>query len=57
MDNESMIEKLVELLKEANDLGHNAELQLDRELFAQWLIEHGVVIGGDKHEMHAHDET
>ena len=35
---------LIRLLEQANDLGHNAESEHDRELFARYLLDNGVSI-------------
>ena len=35
---------LTEILNEANEEGHNAESEYNRELFAEFLISHGVCI-------------
>lgn len=35
---------LIRLLEQANDIGHNAETDQDRELFARYLLDNGVSI-------------
>ena len=37
-------ELLVQILEEANDEGHNAETDYDREFFADFLIEKGIIV-------------
>lgn len=45
MTNEmELLFKLEDLFTEAFELGHNIESNLDRELFAQWLILKGVTL-------------
>lgn len=42
--NNSLKELIVSILNDANEKGYNAETEYDRQLFAQFLIEHGVYI-------------
>ena len=42
--NNSLKELIVNILNDANEKGYNAETEYDRQLFAQFLIEHGVSV-------------